>query len=1116
MPHAHDARPLGPNRWIVSPAIVVLLAGQCLAGPDGGWARGAGVELSEADLPGKGVAKQPNGRMQPSTRAREAEAARTLNTANGLLQRGLFDLAVPEYEKFLAATPEHASAPIAHYGLAVCLQRLGRAEDALVHLDPLTEQTDFQFAAEVDLLIGTSRLSRGEYPKAAVALRRMLRGFPQHASAADAGMMLVESLSRAGEHEQAGREARGFAQAFPDSPLRERTDLFLAVTEMNAGRDEPAQRVLEQSLERFPQGAVADQATLLLAQCRHRRGLLGEAADAYEVIAQRVRGPLAADALLGLGQIALSEGRLDDAAISLDTLLREHPDVACVQAAMLARARVSLEQGDTSAARERLEALEQGGPREMRDDAAYWLAKCDLRDGDPEAAADRLRATARRYDESDLAPEIMYDTAIATLRAGDDAGAGEALAAFREAYPRHALAGDALATQAGVLHRLGEHEASRVLCEQFLRESPGSARAGEIEFLAAENRYLAGDFGRAERAYRQFVERHGTKGGAGGGEGEGADGDGRARAEAAGRLEAARFRLAMSVYRQDRLADAEALLEQVAGMTPLRLEFAGALLALGDARFQRGAWADAEEVLTRYLDLGPGVGSRDDALMKVGLSRARQGEHLEAIAAFKEIIGAHADSVHALQARFESGQSMLALGQDGPAKAMMEDVLAAGRESRFAPHALMSLGTIARREGRNEEAAGLLSEAGRLGGGELAAEAELQRGEALLGSGEYAEAAQAFAGFVAGNADHPQSTAAQARLVIALARAGEHEKAIAAHATLGRRAATLDAPTRHAMLYEVAWARRTLGQAEDAESVLRSLMGDSPEPSLLSHVLLALGGLRAEAGEAQEAGEMFRGALAAAEASGQTAVVEQASYRLGACRLELGAFEEAASALEPFVADFRGSDLRASALLLRGEALLKASRVQQAAESFEIVIDQHGDTEHVLPALLRLGEATAILQLWSRSEAAFAAWLEREPADGEGGEMWFQARFGLGWSRENQGRFDEAMADYSQVVARHEGATAARAQFQIGQCLFAQGRHEDAARELLKVDILYAYPEWSAAALYEAGRCLMAAGRTAEAREQFEAVRTRFGETQWANLAAQRLADATPERVPGR
>ena len=96
-------------------------------------------------------------------------------------------------------------------------------------------------------------------------------------------------------------------------------------------------------------------------------------------------------------------------------------------------------------------------------------------------------------------------------------------------------------------------------------------------------------------------------------------------------------------------------------------------------------------------------------------------------------------------------------------------------------------------------------------------------------------------------------------------------------------------------------------------------------------------------------------------------------------------------------------------------------------------------------------------------------------------------------------------------------ATAARAQFQIGECLFAQRRHEEAVREFLKVDILYAYPEWSAAALYEAGRCLAQLEKPEEARRQFQQVTDRFKDTEWANLAARQLTNppAAPPSVPG-
>ena len=87
---------------------------------------------------------------------------------------------------------------------------------------------------------------------------------------------------------------------------------------------------------------------------------------------------------------------------------------------------------------------------------------------------------------------------------------------------------------------------------------------------------------------------------------------------------------------------------------------------------------------------------------------------------------------------------------------------------------------------------------------------------------------------------------------------------------------------------------------------------------------------------------------------------------------------------------------------------------------------------------------------------------------------------------------------------------------QIGECLFARKQYEDAARELLKVDILYAYPEWSAAALYEAGRCFEALGKTVEARTQFKAVVDKHKQTRWGELAGKRLAALSANVLPGR
>jgi TolA-binding protein len=163
-------------------------------------------------------------------------------------------------------------------------------------------------------------------------------------------------------------------------------------------------------------------------------------------------------------------------------------------------------------------------------------------------------------------------------------------------------------------------------------------------------------------------------------------------------------------------------------------------------------------------------------------------------------------------------------------------------------------------------------------------------------------------------------------------------------------------------------------------------------------------------------------------------------------------------------------------------------------------------------ALLKLGEASAAAQQWSRSDEAYTAFLDRFPDHA----LWFQARFGQGWTRENQQRHDAAIEAYREVISRHQGPTAARAQFQIGECLYAQKKRDQAVAEFLKVDVLYAYPEWSAAALYEAGRCLHDLERADEGTRQFEDLIKRFPETQWAKLAREWVDAAKPAALPGR
>jgi TolA-binding protein len=351
-------------------------------------------------------------------------------------------------------------------------------------------------------------------------------------------------------------------------------------------------------------------------------------------------------------------------------------------------------------------------------------------------------------------------------------------------------------------------------------------------------------------------------------------------------------------------------------------------------------------------------------------------------------------------------------------------------------------------------------------------------------------------------------------LVVALSRQGDEAAAIEAcdkitDATL----AGLDAELRGSVLYERAWCLRELDKKAEAVEAYQTLLKSSPFGPLTAPATLELAELQAGAGQCDQAiallGPLVEllNAQSAADTSSPS-IAERALYRLAVCHYELKQFERAAAVSSQFISVCGQSQLLASAHLMAGESLFSLGRHAKAATHFRAIVDESESNPARASCLLRLGECLAANNDWSGSEAAFARHLT-EFADSE---LWFQAQFGLAWAMENQSHHEKAISSYRMVTDKHSGPTAARAQFQIGECYFAQKRHEDAVRELLKVDILYAYPEWSAAALYEAGRCFEAMSKPDEARAQFAQVQSEYGDSQWAKLAAERLAAISPSK----
>lgn len=1020
-------------------------------------------------------------------------AVQSYLSANGMLNRGLYELAAEEYRTFLSEHPGHEKEALARYGLGVSLFRMKKYDAAAEALNELRGNEDFEFAAEVGTMLGQCHLVGNRPAEAARVFEQVVERHRKHDLADDAAAGLVEALHLDGRHKEAVRSCEDFAGRWAESPLRARVEFFAGLSQMALGEYAAAAERFDALIDRGPDPALAEQASLLLAQCHERGSSIEKAVRQYRKVIDEASEAVLPDALMGLASLLERQGQYAEAGKLLDQFLERFPDNPLVESARLRRARASFGEAEYGRAFELFEQV-AGEKCELSDQAAYWMGKSQLRAEEYDKAAELLAKAIDRFPKSKLQADMHYDRAIALVRAERQDDAVEALQTFREKFPEHELAPDALHLLAVIEHQRRRFDESAGCCRAFLKQYDNHRLASAVAFVFAENRFLTGRFDEAVDAYREFLSRYPED----------------------AQADKATLRLGTALYRLERYDEAEPLLVKLAGNPRAEGLYRPAVLALGDIHFQRSEWEPAERYLSDYLSAGLDVPSADDALIKLGLCRQRQDRPEAAIEAFEQLIHQFEDSPHYIQAVFERGQALAALQRDDDASEAFETVLEKGKDSRFAPFALNHLAAIATRRNEFQRASQLFQKAAqRSGEAPMAAEALYQQGLSLMAASDFKAAQDVFDQFLERYGSHERAPQARAQRAIALARQDRCVDAVeAVDGVLSRSAEGLEAGLHSRLLYEKAWCLGSVSRPEEAAETYRELLDRPDSGDLRVQALLELSGIEINAKRFDEGSTLLRRLRKVLERSAgdvPAEITEQAVYRLGLCEFELERFDEAARLFESFVDSFPKSELIATASYYCGEACAKLGRHERAVENFKRIVEEYRDAEVYGPSLLRLGESLAALQRWERSERVLSDYLERFGDS----KPWFQAQFGVGWARENQKRYDEARAAYRQVVARHKGPTAARAQFQIGECLFAQGNYEEAVRELLKVDILFAYPEWSAAALYEAGRCFEKLGKAVEARNHFARVVDDYGESRWAALASQRLSGLANGGLPG-
>ena len=1007
-------------------------------------------------------------------------AGKKLIAASGFFRREEYDLAAQEYAEFLSRYGSHKEATSARYGLGICRYRLEQYAEAAKLLGEVLREKRFKQRDEALAVLGHCWLTTKAYDKAVAAFDELLSKHRDSSHVEFAGLCRLQALYLAGDARKAADAARAFLKKHPASGHRAGAGYYLAMSLSSLGDHAGAAKTLADLLSKYPNSPYAVDARLLLGQCLERQGDLGGAAKQYRDMIRAAPPTRQAEAYYSLGFVLYKAGEYDDCIKQLQVVLSRYSTSEYAAPARLQLALAQVAGGHPDQARKTL-AVVAAKDKARAGRAKYWLAQCDIAEKKYAPARAALETLSKAKPLPSNIEEIRYDMAVCAAALGRHDRAAEEFAAFVRQHPDSKLAADALYRQAFSLHKLEKYAESLAVCRK-IASGKASAVTLPAAALAAENLFLAGKYTEAAGPFRDLA----------------------GKADSEGKKLRYRLRLGQCAYFVGDFAAAVEHLKDlarsaaVAGDPTLR----EAVFLLGDAHLQLKQHAQAAEWLGKYLSLG--AGRKLEANYKCALAQLRAGQKAEAKKLFTKLAKGQAASPWVVRGMYEYGQFLYDEGAPASAAKVLAKVLGAKPPKEIAAASMYLLAWIDADAKKFDTAARRFRDmAAAHPDHKLAGEAAFQHGVCLKEAGKNNEAAGALEAYLKSHRSGEHAQQARRLLATCLAEAGKHGDAAERLAALaGDRKTCTDA-----VLYDLAWAYRELRQADSAVKAYRRLLAEFPKSGLITQVRAELAELLDVEKKYADAAELLEKVVADTSADAETRSV--ALYRLGLCWEKLGKMAAAAAAFGRFASEYPKDENAPSAMYKAGAAYAGIGKFAEAQKHLAALLQAQASAkkkasrELDVVARLKLGEVQGAAGEYEKSAATYMAFLQKytKPAS----KYAYLARFGVGWAMENRKKYDDARTWYAQVAGTHNGPTAARAQFQIGECYFAEGKYDQAARELMKVDIVYAYPEWSAPALYDAGRAFEQLRQTDKARKQYELCIQKYKDSAPAGLAATRL-----------
>ena len=998
--------------------------------------------------------------------------------ANGLYNRKLYGLAAEQYELFLKTYPRHEKAENAQLGLGLSRFSIGDYEKAEPILRSLSSKKALPQIQQVRLMHAQALLKLKRLDDARKAFDVAAKGAtdPGYRMKSLAG--LIEVAFQQKDWEVVADQADTLLKAKVKGAVAERARYQVGLAHIELKQFEQATAMLRPFGKELKESTFAPFGYFMLGESLRAERNLGEAAKVYEAIARDTAGPYAKDAWFLKGFCEFKQDDFSKAVGSLTPFVQKNKEHASVPRALVLLGRSFIAQKNWGSAQKYLQQAQKIDA--VAREAGLWLGRSYTKQKNlkkaEQAYEQAVKLKADTPGSKRFSAVILYE--LGNVKLGQE-GYAEAADVFQQLVsgtPDFPLLNDALRQQAYALHRSESYLPSIAAADAFLTNFSEDKNAYEVAFIRAESLFLSGKKDPAGEAFAQVIEQYPDSAHVG----------------------MARLRAGQIAFDRKDWKKSIAWLQPIVGRTD-DPAFRSAGYLAGAAAFKDEQWGEAINLLKGYVEKYPKEPQADVALLSLGMAYQRSANPTEAVKVFEQLGLAHPGSAYLGEAFSEGGRLAYEAKDYATAKKFFEATRIAKVDAVYKARASYYLGWVAQVEDRPDDAlASFTRVTAEFPDALEAADALLQQGLIALNLKKFDLSVDALTRFTKKYPEHEKVAEALYQMGLGLIGDGKGEQASEALAQVVGRFS--ESPRRIPALYEMAWIEKEADRAVEAIAHYRTLLSVGADHDLAPAAQFELAELLYKQEQLAEASEVLLALLKRADIP---SLKERALFRLGWCYFDQEKDLDAAKTFERLTAEFPEGTYLAAASFQAGESRLKLKEFEAAYQHVSRAEQAERKTQVGEQTLLRLGETAGLTRRWEEAERAYDTFL-RAYSDSDFAR---RAKFGLGWARENTGKFDPAIAEYAGVVALGiKDETAARCQFQIGECLLAQKKWDEAVKAFNQVVVNYAYPTYSAKALLEMGHALQQKGDPEAAAARFSEVISTYPESEAAAVAKDALA----------